>query len=160
MKVILFVAILNFIGTSQNFTNKKVPVMDFNQFEPFLHYSNDTTYLVNFWATWCAPCRDEIPAIEKVREKYKSRKFKIFMVSLDFPTQLESRLIPFIKSNNIKSEVILLDDPNQNVWIDKVDPSWSGEIPYTIIYGKDFRIKYSKSFSFNELDSIINLKLN
>lgn len=134
--------------------------MNFQQFEPQLHKKNDTLYLINFWATWCGPCRDELPAIEKVGEKYKNEKFRILLVSMDMKSQLNSRLLPFLKTNQIKSDVLLLDDPRHNTWIDKVDPGWSGEIPFTLLYSRDFRNSYSSSFTYEELDSIINLKLN
>ena len=138
----------------------KVPVLNFNQFEPNLHFVNDSIYMINFWATWCVPCRKELPAIEQAGAKYSNKKFRVILVSMDFQNQLESQLLPFIKSRQIKSQVILLHDPDQNRWIDKVDPGWSGEIPFTVIYGRNFRNSFSKSFNFNELDSIINNKLN
>lgn len=138
----------------------QVPVMNFDQLEPYLHRQNDTLYFINFWATWCVPCREELPAIEAVAEKYKNDKLKIYLVSLDFPKQLETRLIPFIRTNNIKSDIILLNDPDQNRWIDKVDPSWSGEIPFTVIYNRNTRETYAKAFTLEELESIIKLKLN
>lgn len=153
----LFIGFLNFSTLPER---NSVPVMNFRQFEPELHKKNDTVYLVNFWATWCAPCREEIPAIEQVREKYKDEKFRVILVSMDLPGQVKSRLLPFIKTNEIKSDVILLDDPDQNSWINKVDPGWSGEIPFTIIYGRDFRNTYNRSFSFNDLDAIIKQRLN
>lgn len=138
----------------------KVPVLNFDQLEPYLHRQTDTLYFINFWATWCVPCREELPAIEAVAEKYKNDKLKIYLVSLDFPKQLETRLIPFIRTNNIKSDVILLNDPDQNRWIDKVDPSWSGEIPFTVIYNRSTRETHAKAFTLQELESIIKLKLN
>lgn len=138
----------------------QVPVMNFDQLEPYLHRQTDTLYLINFWATWCVPCREELPAIEAVGEKYKNDKLKIYLVSLDFPNQLESRLIPFIRENKLQSEVILLNDPDQNRWIDKVDPSWSGEIPFTVIYNRNTRETHAKAFTLQELESIINTKLN
>jgi hypothetical protein len=95
-----------------------------------------------------------------VREKYVHEKFKIVLVSLDFPKQLETALKPYIIQHQIQSEVILLDDPDQNRWINKTDSSWSGDIPFTIIYGRGTRESYARSFKFNELDSIINFKLN
>lgn len=159
-KIIAVFLIVVFLSFSPSVENKPVPVLSFEQLEPQLQKKNDSVYLVNFWATWCAPCLEELPAIEKVGEKYKNKKFRILLVSIDVPNQLNSRLIPFIKSKQIKSDVVLLNDPRQNVWIDKVDPGWSGEIPFTLIYGKDFRSTYNKSFSYKELDSIINLKLN
>jgi len=137
----------------------KVRIMNYSQLEPFLHYSNDTVYLINFWATWCVPCREELPAIEQVREKYKGYKLRVILVSLDFPKQLNSQLIPFLKTHHIASEVILLNDPDQNKWINKVDPDWSGEIPLTLIYDKTFRKSYPQSFNFYKLDSLIKLKI-
>jgi thiol-disulfide isomerase/thioredoxin len=138
----------------------KVQVVNFDQLEPLLHKRNDTIYLVNFWATWCAPCIKELPAIKSVEQKYANKKFKVLLISLDFQKDLTGRLEPFIKSKNITSDVFLLNDPNQNLWIDKVDVNWSGEIPFTLIYGNHFRESYSRAFTLEELDSIINLKLN
>jgi thiol-disulfide isomerase/thioredoxin len=137
----------------------QVRVLNFDQLEPSLNLTNDTVYLVNFWATWCAPCIAELPAIQAVEKKYSDKKFKVLLVSLDMPGQLNSRLLPFVRSHQITSEVVLLDDPNQNRWIDRVDKQWSGEIPFTIIYGKNFRDSYTQSFNFKTLDSIINRKI-
>jgi len=139
--------------------NGEIRVLTFDQLQPFLQLKNDTVYLVNFWATWCAPCVAELPAIGAVEKKYAGKKFKVLLVSLDIPSQLTSRLKPFVKSKKIASEVVLLNDPNQNRWIDLVDKEWSGEIPFTLIYGNNFRESYSKSFTFNTLDSIINQKI-
>jgi thiol-disulfide isomerase/thioredoxin len=137
-----------------------VSVVSFDQLEPYLHEDDDTVHLVNFWATWCVPCREEMPAIQAVEEKYSHDKFKVLLVSLDFPGQLESSLIPYLKSNNIKSQVVLLNDPDQNRWIDLVYKSWSGDIPFTLIYGKDFRQGYARQFNFKDLDLIIHNKLH
>ncbi len=156
--VLILVAITTVVFSQAKRT--EVPVMNFDQLEPYLHRQTDTLYFINFWATWCVPCREELPAIEAVAEKYKNDKLKIYLVSLDFPKQLETRLIPFIRTNNIKSEVILLNDPDQNRWIDKVDPKWSGEIPFTVIYNQNTRETHAKAFTFEELESIIKLKLN
>lgn len=162
LKILLlfFVLSAGLSAFSQPIEKSKVQVVNFDQLEPMLHKSNDTTYLVNFWATWCAPCIKELPAIKSVEQKYADKKFKVVLVSLDFRKDLASRLDPFIKSKNITSDVFLLNDPDQNRWIDKVDANWSGEIPFTLIYGKHFRESYSQTFTFEELDSIINLKLN
>src|SRR5512142_2271974 len=83
----------------------KVPTLNFNKFEPYLHRTTDTLYIVNFWASWCVPCREELPAFEKIGDKYSKMKVKVLLVSLDFPNQLETRLLPFIKKYKLKSEV-------------------------------------------------------
>ena len=138
----------------------EIHVVNFDQLEPHLHKTNDTVYLVNFWATWCAPCIKELPAIQAVEKKYAGKKFKVLLVSLDFNKELTSRLEPFVKSKNITSDVFLLNDPDQNRWINKVDARWSGDIPFTLLYGRNFRESYPHAFTFEELDSIINQKLN
>jgi thiol-disulfide isomerase/thioredoxin len=138
---------------------KNVRVLSFEQFEPYLHLKNDTVYLVNFWATWCAPCVAELPAIQSVEQKYSGKKFKVLLVSLDMPGQLKTRLVPFLLSKQIISDVVLLDAPDPNRWIDRIDKEWSGEIPFTVIYGKNFRDSYTQSFSYHTLDSIINQKI-
>ena len=138
----------------------EIRVMNFDQLAPYLHLNSDTVYLVNFWASWCAPCRKEMPAIKAVAEKYSDRPFKVLLVSLDVPGQLETNLVPYLESNDINLEVVLLDDPDQNRWISLVDESWTGEIPFTLIYGKNFREPHSQVFTFEKLDTIIHSKIN
>jgi thiol-disulfide isomerase/thioredoxin len=158
--VLFLMLIIGHYSDAQVKVVKKIKVLNYESLEPYLHKNNDTIYLINFWATWCGPCIKELPAIEAIQNKYADKKFKVLLVSLDFPRDLTSRLEPFVKAKNITSEVVLLDDPDQNSWIDKIDPRWTGEIPFTLIYGKHFRESYSQPFTFDELNSIINLKLN
>ena len=132
----------------------------FDQLEPYLHRKSDSIYIVNFWATWCTPCRKEMPAFDMIQKQYANKKVKVLLVSLDLPNQLETSLVPFIRKNKLSPEIVLLDDPHQNLWIDKVDAKWSGALPFTLIYGRNFRTSYERTFHYNELDSIINLKLN
>ena len=147
------------VFSAGNTHQPQVRMVNFDQLYPYLHKSNDTIYLVNFWATWCGPCRKEMPAIEETAQKYRKQKVKILLVSLDFPNQLDEALIPYIKSHHISSEVLLLNDSKQNIWIDKVDPAWSGGLPYTLVYGSNFRKTYDRPVQFNELDSLIKSKL-
>jgi len=138
---------------------KDIPIVDFKGLEPLLNTRNDTTYVVNFWATWCIPCVRELAAFEELNKKYKDQKVKVVLVSLDYPGQLTSKVVPFLEDNGINSDVILLADPNSNEWIDKVSPDWSGSIPATVIYNRNFRSFYEKSFEFDELDDIVKEKV-
>jgi thiol-disulfide isomerase/thioredoxin len=132
-----------------------VEMLDFNEFEHWLYKDTDSVYVVNFWATWCAPCVREIPAFEEIHAKYSPEKVKVVLVSLDFPNQLESRVLPFMERMNIQSKVILLDDPYSNRWIGRVSEEWSGAIPATVIYSKDYRAFFEREFKFEELEEII-----
>ncbi len=145
---------------AQDFTiSPKIEVLSFNQFEPSLHKSNDTLYLINFWASWCGPCREEFPALQQAAKKYSNGKFRLILISLDFPSQLETKLRPYLKTYPVNARLVLLNDPHQNEWIDRVDPKWSGEIPFSLLYKNSESESYSHSFTTNELDSIINHKI-
>jgi thiol-disulfide isomerase/thioredoxin len=140
------------------FTNGKTTVnaYEWDGLEYFLNKKNDTTYVVNFWATWCVPCVQELPYFEQLAEKYKNEKVKVILVSLDMPKQAESRLLPFIERKKIKSRVILMRDPDQNTWLPKVNADWSGAIPATVIYNKSKRKFYERSFTLAELETEFN----
>ncbi|MCR9286939.1 TlpA family protein disulfide reductase [Saprospiraceae bacterium] len=125
----------------------------FNQFEHWLHKESDTTYVVNFWATWCKPCVAELPYFETLTEKYGDQKVKVVLVSLDFPNQLHKKLIPFVEEHQLKSDVVALFDGNYNDWIENVDLDWDGAIPVTLIYNNAERKFIGKQFhDFEDLE--------
>lgn len=134
-------------------------VYDFNGIEKFLNTTDNTTYIVNFWATWCAPCIKELPYFEKVNSDYKN-KVTVILVSLDFPNKYESSLKPFIKKKNLQSRVMALNDPDANSWIPEVSEDWSGAIPATLIFNKDKRQFYEKTFTYQELVTEVEQFLN
>lgn len=127
-------------------------VYNFKQFEPLLQQKNDTTYVINFWATWCKPCIEEIPAFNQLHDSYKDEKVKIILVSLDFGKDYQIRVKNFTERNSLKPQIIILDDPNSNAWIDKVSTDWSGALPATIIYTRNKRMFFEKSFTYEELE--------
>jgi len=84
--------------------------------------SPDSTYVINFWATWCGPCIKELPYFEELNAMYSDEAFRQILVSLDDPKKIERKVIPFLTKNKIESEVVLLADGKANSWIDRVDP--------------------------------------
>ena len=140
----------------QSFSNDEIEIYNFSKLEPLLNYKDNNTYVINFWATWCAPCIKELPYFQEIHDKYGSQNLKIILVSLDFPDKFESQLKPYVKKNKLTPQVILLDDPNENEWIPKVDESWSGALPATLIYNKDKRAFYEQSFTKESLLKEIN----
>ncbi len=108
-------------------------VAKFAEVQKVLSSANDTTYIVNFWATWCVPCVKEFPAFQELAHKHRNEKVKLVMISLDFASEREKTLVPFLAKHPIEAKVLLLDEPDYNSWIDKVDKAWGGEIPVTLM---------------------------
>lgn len=127
-------------------------VYDYNGFKKFLNKKDDKVYVINFWATWCAPCVKELPYFEKLNAAYKNKNVEVILVSLDFPHLYEKKLKPFIRDRKLSSKVIALDDVDMNSWIPKVNEKWSGSIPATVIYRNDNKGFYEQSFTFEELE--------
>ena len=135
-------------------------VYDFEGLKPFLNREDDKIHVINFWATWCAPCVKELPYFEKLKSEYGNKNVDFTLVSLDFPHMYDSKLKPFILKQQLKSKVIALDDVDSNSWIAQVDEGWSGSLPATIIYKNGERKFFEKSFTYEELEYELKQFLN
>lgn len=144
-------------GHSQTTVESKVKIYNtFEEFSEVLERNEAQTYVVNFWATWCKPCVAELPYFDNLVNEYKNEDLQVILVSLDFKESLKKRLMPFLEKNNIKSEVVLLADTRTNEWIDKVDESWSGTIPATLIYDQEsYQFLEHEFESYEELKNLI-----
>ncbi len=88
--------------------------------------------VVNFWATWCAPCVKEIPLFEKLNQEEKNSK--VILVSMDYDLDPDpAKVKRFIERKKILSKVVILAEENPNDWIEKIDQSWSGALPSTLV---------------------------
>ncbi|GAA5221222.1 hypothetical protein GCM10025777_18520 [Membranihabitans marinus] len=140
-------------------TTDSIPVFNFEELEPYLYTDSDKTHIVNFWAMWCAPCVEELPIIQEYQKN--NPNVDILLVSLDFPQDIETELKPFLKEKGITSKVVLLDDADANGWIDKIDPNWSGALPFTIIHNNKTRSYYEGNFkSLLDLENQIYKTIN
>ena len=172
MKQILFVFGLFLIVSCGETTEQKktaelstpdqdtLEIFDYNGLKPLLNKADDKTYVVNFWATWCAPCIKELPYFEQLNQNYKDQNVEMLLVSLDFPHLYDKKLKPYIKENNLKARVVAFDDTDQNMWIPAISEKWTGAIPATLIYNKDKREFYERSFNYEELETELKKFIN
>lgn len=134
---------------------------EFEKFEQdhLLGKSEDTTYVINFWATWCRPCVKELPYFEQLAKDNAEQPFELVLVSLDFEDKVEA-VQSLLTKKEITSKAVILADPQADEWIDKVDASWSGAIPATVLIKNGKRFFFEKSYeSYEELkQEITNVK--
>ena len=129
----------------------------YDTFEGFAeqHLENlhpDTTYVINFWATWCGPCVKELPFFEELHASAKTQAIKVTLVTIDLPMAYEKSLLPFLEKQNLQAEVVGLLDGDANAWIDKIDSSWSGAIPITLFFKNGEKRFFEKAYhSLEEL---------
>lgn len=90
---------------------------------------------LNLWATWCTPCREEFPAICKLAEEYKDVEF--IGISVDFPEEVESKIIPFLKTQKAKFVNYVNGFEGDEELINSLDKDWNGALPATFIYDKN-----------------------
>lgn len=122
--------------------------------------SKDTVYVINFWATWCPPCVQELPDFNELAETYKGQSVKILMVSLDFPDSYPIKLQTFLDRKKMIPEVVWLSDTDPNRYIPKIEPKWEGSIPATLIVWPDRYRKFIEGqTSFQEVSGILNTLL-
>ena len=87
---------------------QQVRVVKLPALQQLLLRPTDTVYVVNFWATWCKPCIEELPHFEQLRARHAGGKVQVLLVSLDFASKLETKVRPFVQQQALKSRVWLV----------------------------------------------------
>ncbi len=136
----------------------KCEVIRYDQLAAMIAAPSDTTFVFNFMATWCDPCVKEFPAFQKLSAEYASRKVRFVFVSLDFKRSYQKSLLPFLKRHKVTNDVYLLDEPDYNAWIDRVDSGWDGNLPATLVINNSHHIRqmYAHDFTYESLKATLN----
>ncbi|RUT71301.1 TlpA family protein disulfide reductase [Flavobacterium cupreum] len=131
--------------------SQNVKLLSVDQLQERIKKGQDSTYVVNFWATWCAPCIKELPHFEKLSQEYKSDKLAVLLVSVDFKSKLNTAVVPFVKRKKLTNPVFLLNESNPQEYIDRIDPSWSGSIPATLFIKNDKKKFMETELTYEQL---------
>lgn len=153
---ILILALLCLSGAGAMAQRPAVPIVKWDWLQDKLSRQTDTVYVINFWATWCRPCVEEMPDLLKAEKTFAGQPVKFLFVSLDFRADAEKRLEPFVRKRRMTSTV-LLDEPDYNSWLPKLDKAWEGNIPATLILrtGKNKRIFLPRELKPGETESLV-----
>ncbi|MBL7744700.1 MAG: TlpA family protein disulfide reductase [Chitinophagaceae bacterium] len=106
---------------------KKVKITDLEK----IVRDSKNPLIVNFWATWCMPCIEEIPYFQTLVKKYEKDSVKLLLVSLDMKEDYE-KLRPFATKRKFTAPIVWLNESNADYFCPKVDEKWSGAIPATL----------------------------
>lgn len=151
IRLLILVFFVILIKTKSAFS-QNVKLVKFDELNKVINKNSKQTKAVHFWATWCKPCIEELPVL--VGYSKKMSNFELILVSLDFKKDIE-KLKSFARKNNIKQQILLLDEPDYDSWIDKISPKWSGAIPGTLIVNAKKRNFYQVSFDKDSFEKTL-----
>lgn len=154
MKKISFVLVAALLASSVSFsqTIKKVKISDVLKMAD----TAKSPLVINFWATWCAPCVNELKWFEKTIAEYKN--VNILLVSLDYGEDYPNGIAKFAKSKGYKAPIVWLNETDANMFCAKVDKRWQGTIPVTLMVNnaKGYREFYDHQLPEAQLKLALN----
>lgn len=157
MKICAFVLLL-LLSTLSGYTQiKKWKIIDINS----LIEKSDSILIINFWATFCKPCVEEIPDLIKFANKYKKEQVALYLVSLDLADYYPAKIKKFVTAKKYAANIAWLDETNADYFCPIISADWSGAIPATLIVNKKngYRKFYEKKLSAAEIEKEIKLAL-
>lgn len=152
IKPFVFTISLIVVGCSSS--AQDIKIIKFPDLENRIENETTDILVINFWATFCKPCLEELPLFEELDIK---DNVKVLLVSMDFASQ-KALVEGYQSSNKLKTEVILLDEPDYDSWIPKVDSTWSGALPATLIFNTKTKNKQFKEGIYKKNDLLETIK--
>ena len=139
--------------------SRLVPVsrLNFDQITTYVGEQKGNPLLVNFWATWCEPCVEELPDLIKLYNTHQQQGLAMVGFSVDFPEQTDSVVKPFVKSHHIPYPIYVADPDDQDKMINHFSKNWSGAVPCTFLYdstGRLVRMRMGK-MSYSEMEEFL-----
>jgi thiol-disulfide isomerase/thioredoxin len=94
--------------------------------------------LVDFWATWCVPCRKEMPELVQLQSRFRSKGLQLITVSADEPDKV-AEAQKFLAQHNVPAPAYIREAKDDDKFINSIDSKWSGALPALFIYDKSGR---------------------
>lgn len=144
----LFLLLVNSSVHSQD-----VKTVDEKGLTGLLKNRNNKVLFINFWATWCVPCREEFPDIVKLAKNFP--KVEFIAVSLDHPDEIKSKIEPFLNKMKAPFKNYVAKFKEDQILIEMINKDWNGAIPATAIYSSNGKQIFfnAKKMSYKEFET-------
>jgi len=119
-----------------------VSPIDTEGLKGLLTQQRERPLLVNFWATFCDPCRDEFPDLVKIDKEYRPQSLDFVTISLDEIDQLKTDVPKFLSSMKATMPAYLLNVTDPEPAINFIDKRWQGDLPATYLYNEKGEVVY------------------
>ncbi|MFZ9870704.1 MAG: TlpA disulfide reductase family protein [Candidatus Kapaibacteriota bacterium] len=135
-----------------------IPQSTLKEVEDRIQRGIDTVFVLHFWATWCKTCDEDLPTLQQVQKTTFSRPVRVILISLDQPANHQTLVEPWLRRKGIRLPCVLLDTYADDSWTARVDSSWTGSIPATLITdaGATRRFFFDRPCSYAVLRSSIS----
>jgi len=127
-----------------------IETIDTTGLKALITKQKDKPLLVNFWATWCIPCRDEFPDLVKIDGEFRPKNLDFVTVSLDDVGDIKTLVPKFLAEMKATMPTYLLDVKDPEPAINAVDPKWQGDLPATFLYNEKGQVVFKH---FGRVDS-------
>lgn len=132
--IVLFVAVAAGAALAQG----KLTPVDEAAYQKLITANKGKVLMVDFWATWCKPCRAEMPQLVAMESLLRARGVKFIAISADEPEQ-ESAAAKFLAEVKIPAPGYIRRAKDDDKFINAIDPKWSGALPALFLYDKTGR---------------------
>ncbi len=133
-----------FLSSADTARNQFGPVNPIDQagLKKLVTERNGKVLFLNIWATWCAPCVEEFPDLIKLARSYPESEVEVVGISADYPDEVESKILPFIRRQDVPFRIYVAKFDHQEDFINSVNSSWSGALPASLVYDAQGKQRY------------------
>lgn len=147
-------------GDSGAASASQIAVLDSTRLDSLIRNRDGRPLVLNVWATWCAPCREEFPDLIRASREFPEVDF--VALSVDYPEELEKKVVPFVREMRVPFPVFVQDFDRQEDLINRLDPDWMGAIPATFVFDAkgELRAALIGKQSYQEFQAAVTGLLN
>lgn len=127
---------------SEKTTVQPVQPLDREGLRRLVTERNGRILFMNVWATWCAPCVEEFPDLVKLSRAYTENDVEVVGISVDYVDEIETKIVPFLKKQNVPFRIYVAQFEHQEDFINAVDKSWNGALPASFIFDPDGKQRF------------------